>query len=358
MPSLLMRRAFHGIALSLVLAPGSAIAQELTLGSPGQTLFRARCASCHDAAAGSPEATRAPSREALRARSRESIVAALSIGGSMATMATGLTAVEKAALAAFLSPIAEPPADPNAGRCTTQPSSLPDPATLPRWNGWGVDASNARFQPAALAGLTARTVPKLTLKWAFGIPGASAVSAQPTVYAGRVFIGSENGTVYALDAATGCLYWQFKAAGGVRSAITVAPLSGSKPARYAAYFGDFRANVYAVDALTGDEIWSFKADDHVSARITGAPALNGGRLYVPVSSLEELPAALAVGCGDTMKHSGLRLEDDLVTRALQAKRQIDVLEIGAERFGKGAHVQHGLPAIESGGGAGAEDRTC
>ena len=266
-------------------------AQELSLGSPAQVLFRTRCASCHDTAAGSPEATRAPSREALRARSRESIIAALSTGGSMAPMATGLTAVEKASLAAFLSPIAEPPVDPNAGRCPTQPTSLPDPAKLPYWNGWGVDASNARFQPAALAGLSVWNVPKLTLKWAFGIPGASAVSAQPTVYAGRVFMGSENGTVYALDAASGCFYWQFTAAGGVRSAITIAPLAGSKPARFAAYFGDFKANVYAVDALTGEQIWSLRVDDHAAARITGAPALSSGRLYVPVSSLEELPAA-------------------------------------------------------------------
>jgi polyvinyl alcohol dehydrogenase (cytochrome) len=292
MSSRLTRLAFHSIALSLVFAgPRPALAQELSLASPGQTLFRARCASCHDAAAGSPEATRAPSREALRARSRASIVDTLSAGGSMAPMATGLTALEKAAIAAYLSPIAEPPVNADAGRCASQPASLPDPAKLPRWNGWGVDASNARFQPAALAGLTSRTVPKLTLKWAFGIPGASAVSAQPTVYAGRVFIGSENGTVYALDAASGCLYWQFKAAGGVRSAITVAPLAGSTPARYAAYFGDFRANVYAVDALTGEQIWSFKADEHAAARITGAPTLVGARLYVPVSSLEELPAA-------------------------------------------------------------------
>ncbi len=258
---------------------------------PGPSLYRAQCASCHDAAAGTPEATRAPSREALRARSRASIVTALSPGGSMAAMATGLTNVEREAIAAFLSPIADPPPDPTRGQCTVRPAALPDPAKLPQWNGWGNDPGNARFQSAAAAGLTARSVPKLTLKWAFGIPGATAVSAQPTVYAGRVFIGSETGVVYALDAATGCTYWQFKAPAGVRSAISVGPIAGSQPVRYAAYFGDFRANVHAVDVLTGEAIWSLKADDHAAARITGAPTLVNGRLYVPVSSLEELPGA-------------------------------------------------------------------
>jgi polyvinyl alcohol dehydrogenase (cytochrome) len=267
------------------------LAQEPALGSPGQTLYRARCASCHDAAAGSPESTRAPSREALREKSRDEIVAALSAGGSMAPMATGVTAVEKAAIAAYLSPIASAPADPTQGLCAARPAALPDPAGLPQWNGWGNDPTNARFQPAAAAGLTAGRVPKLTLKWAFGIPGATAVSAQPTVFAGRLFFGSENGTVYALDAATGCTHWQFKATAGVRSAVSVGPIAGGGPRRHAAYFGDFRANVYAIDALTGEQIWSLKVDEHPAARVTGAPTLVGGRLYVPVSSLEELPGA-------------------------------------------------------------------
>lgn len=267
------------------------LGQEPPLGTPGQVVYRQHCASCHDAAPGSAEASRAPSREALREKSRDMIVAALSAGGSMAPMATGLTAVEKAAVAAFLSPVASAPADPTAGRCAVQPDTLPDPARLPQWNGWGNDPTNARFQPAAAAGLTPRTVPRLALKWAFGIPGGTAMTAQPTVFAGRLFFGSESGVVYALDAATGCTYWQFKAAGGVRSAVSVGPVAGTRPVRYAAYFGDFRANVYAVDARTGDEIWRVKVEDHASARITGAPTLAEGRLYVPVSSLEELPGA-------------------------------------------------------------------
>lgn len=258
---------------------------------PGPTIYRLRCASCHDAAAGSPEASRAPSREALRARPRQAIVAAMSTGGSMAAMATGITAVEKDAIAAFLSPIAEPPADPTMGRCTTVPATLPDPAKLPQWNGWGNGPDNARFQSAAAAGLTSQRVPKLTLKWAFGVPGASAMSAQPTVFAGRLFFGSENGVVYAIDAATGCTYWQFKAPAGVRSAVSVGPIAGTNPVRYAAYFGDFRASVHAVDAATGEPIWSLKVEDHAAARITGAPTLVNGRLYVPVSSLEEVPGA-------------------------------------------------------------------
>lgn len=267
------------------------VAQELSLAGPGQAVYRERCASCHDAGAEAEAASRAPARATLAGLSREAIVAALSTGGSMAPLATGLTAVEKGAVAAFLSRGTVAAADPDAGRCRTPAPSATDPATLPQWNGWGNDLTNARFQPAAAAGLTAASVPRLALKWAFGIPGVVAVSAQPTVFGGRVLFGSEAGVVYALDAATGCVRWQFTAAAGVRSAISVGRLAGAGPARYAAYFGDFRANVYAVDLAIGQQIWSVRVDDHVAARITGAPALAAGRLYVPVSSLEELPGA-------------------------------------------------------------------
>ena len=209
----------------------------------------------------------------------------------MAPMATGMTAVERAAVAAFLSKTTAAVVDPDAGRCTTPAPPLSEAATLPQWNGWGNDPTNSRFQSAAAAGLTAQSVPRLTLKWAFGLPGVMVVSAQPTVFGGRVIVGSESGVVYALDAATGCVRWQFKAGAGVRSAAVVGRLAGDGPARYAAYFGDLRATVYAVDLATGEQLWSLKVEDHAWARITGGSTLFEGRLYVPVSSFEELPGA-------------------------------------------------------------------
>src|ERR1700726_1037707 len=88
-------------------------------------------------------------------------------------------------------------------------SRLTDPANGPAWNGWGVDTSNTRFQTEKAAGLTAAQVPNLKLKWAFGFPGAKSVWGQPTVAGGRVFLGVDTGSVYALDAATACVHWVF-----------------------------------------------------------------------------------------------------------------------------------------------------
>jgi hypothetical protein len=99
----------------------------------------------------------------------------------------------------------------NKPNTTLPPSALchdaaPMPAdgmTKPRWNGWGADSSQRRFQPAEMAHLTPSDVSKLKLKWAFELPAGRATVAQPTVMGGRIFIGTQAGKVYSLDANSG-----------------------------------------------------------------------------------------------------------------------------------------------------------
>src|SRR5580698_8470435 len=108
-------------------------------------------------------------------------------------------------LAALLLPIAPAAAQDAASmpnRCAAN-SGLGELGAKPSWNGWGAGISNTRRQSDAQ--LTEPRLSQLKLKWAFGIPGAKAVYGQPTVVAGRVFVGVDTGYVYSLDAATGCV---------------------------------------------------------------------------------------------------------------------------------------------------------
>jgi hypothetical protein len=84
----------------------------------------------------------------------------------------------------------------SAGAGCSNPTTFADPLSAPHWNGWGVDVSQRRFQPADMAQLGAQDVPRLKLKWAFGFPGANFAFAQPMVMGGRVLIGSSIGKVY------------------------------------------------------------------------------------------------------------------------------------------------------------------
>ena len=255
--------------------------------SPGQTLFEQNCASCH---VGPPVAERAPDLKVLMQLTPESVLAAMTTG-VMVEPALGLSDDEKRAIAEYLGgrPLDAKhsgSADSMSGHCPTNPP-LADPSAGPSWNGWSADRGNTRFATAKSAGLTARDVPQLKLKWAFGFPNGDTAFGQPTVAGGRIYIGSDIGYVYSLDAATGCVYWSFHAKSGVRTAPSVAPVKVKGVTKYAVYFGDQRANAYAVDAATGEELWTQNLSDHYTARITGAPSVYEGRVYVPIAATEE-----------------------------------------------------------------------
>jgi polyvinyl alcohol dehydrogenase (cytochrome) len=230
--------------------------------------------------------------DALRARAPEAIVEAL-MTGAMRAQGSRLSGPERRAVAEFVTGkrIGGDVTGADKGRCASPPSTGPirDFAVGPHWSGWSPSPTNTRLQPSDQAGLQAADVPRLALKWSFGFPDASVAWSQPTVADGRVFVGSQNGTVYALSAKTGCIYWTFSARGGVRTAIVVSPPRASSPALV--FFGDTAANAYALNADTGAVVWVRKVDDHPFARITGSPTFHEGRLYVPVSSYEEAQGA-------------------------------------------------------------------
>lgn len=251
----------------------------------GAVVYTRHCATCHDAQA----ASRAPSREQLKERSPERIIDALT-GGAMRYQGLSLSGAERRAVAEFLSerPVGTGTStDPAAGRCTA-PRPMPANALSGSgWNGWSPTLENSHFQPASAAGLTAGDVPKLTLAWAFGFADATSSWGQPTVVGGRLFVGSQNGQVYALDAKSGCVIWTYTAEGGVRSSVVVGPQRIGGRNVQAAYFSDQRGYAYGVDAQDGRMLWKKLVDPHPLIRLTGSVALHGTRLYVPTSSYEE-----------------------------------------------------------------------
>jgi polyvinyl alcohol dehydrogenase (cytochrome) len=255
----------------------------------GAVVFEQHCASCH----GNPSAaTPAPEVMSLWKMTAEAVYAAHADAPHASL--TGMTDNDWLEVAFYIgrrrvdiAKITDAKLMPN--QCPGN-SPIGDLAAKPLWNGWGNSLTNARFQSAKGAGLTAAQVPNLKLKWAFGFPGAEEVFGQPTVAGGRVFLGVDTGAVYSLDAETGCVYWSYQADAGVRTAISIGPVKGKGATKYGVYFGDIRANVYMLDASTGKEIWKVKVEDHPVAKITGAPTLYEDRLYVPVSSQEERTA--------------------------------------------------------------------
>lgn len=230
----------------------------------GATVFAERCAVCHSLPILSSLL------EQNRGRPPGFVVDALT-DGNMRRMGAGLDPASRRAVAEFFtgvrfdSPEAErrfevsPVCDEAHRRFDWRDRAYP---------AWGRTGHNLRSLPDG-DGIARADVPRLEVAWVVAFPESSQLRSQPTAAGGALFVGSHNGSVYALDQATGCTRWQFKAATEVRSAVTIdfAP-DGAAPPR--AVFGDRAANVYALDAETGRLLWKTVVDPHANAAITGS----------------------------------------------------------------------------------------
>jgi polyvinyl alcohol dehydrogenase (cytochrome) len=167
-----MKRSAWALAvLSAILSLAATSNAQTTKGA---VIFEDHCATCH----GNPSAaTASPEILSLWKMTPEAIYAAL--GGGPHTSLKGLTDNDLREVAFYLGrrkvdigKITDAKLMPNP--CPGN-SPIGNLSAKPLWNGWGNDISNARFQPAKGAGLTAEQVPNLKLKWAFGFPGADEV---------------------------------------------------------------------------------------------------------------------------------------------------------------------------------------
>lgn len=249
---------------------------------PGAALYGQYCASCH-----SGGIAKAPHLTFLEMLPPQSILKTMN-EGIMQSQSAELTQAQRRHVAEY---ITQSPADSAAAALAYAPACSDDrsldAAASPIAAGWGYDTR--RFSDQTQAGMTATDAPSLQLKWAYAYPGALRARSNPSVGFGAIFVGSQDGSVYALDLDTGCAHWRMQASAEVRTGIVLSPATESRPPL--ALFGDILARLYAVNALTGELVWSFKVDDHPSATLTATPALAEQRLIVNVSSLEVTAAA-------------------------------------------------------------------
>ena len=181
----------------------------------GEPLFQRHCASCHLG-----QVPKAPHKMFLQMMSPDAIEAAMN-QGVMRLQAVNLTADERRLVATYLGA--------TSGRTRKLHVARERPRTSTRGGNPPLEAGTCtRQHPLHLgrgAGLTAADLPQLELKWALAFPGALRARSQPSVAYGAVYVGSQDGTVYALDLDTGCVRWTYRARAEVRTSIVQEPLA-------------------------------------------------------------------------------------------------------------------------------------
>ena len=236
-------------------------------------LYAEHCIECHGRAAFSPAI-------GLLANLTAAEINKTLWSGSMQMYADGIEDGHRWAIAKWIAS-QKPNKDTRASgvaECGKSAPLKPDPDR--DWAGLGRDLGFTRHVPDN--GLTAARVQGIRLKWAVAFPIVHAFNGAGnpvSVVGDRLFVGNFNQWVYSLDANTGCAHWTYRADFRVRSNVAVAD--------GVAVFGDLMANVYAVDAESGKLLWRAKADWTAGSRITGNLTAHGGRVYVPLSSIQE-----------------------------------------------------------------------
>jgi len=249
----------------------------------GAALYKERCASCHDSPQG-----RVPSFSEIKKMTGEAIYAALT-NGVMKSQTRGLSTQEVLSLLVYIAPTGDAGAKPTFEKnCTPNaPGKLDASAWGGPWGGWAPSVTNSRYQDPKGAGLAASDVPRLKLKWAFNLGAVTMARGQPAVAGNRVFTTTLAGDVYALDAASGCIYWAFKASAGIRSGVALGDAGGDANSVPAIFFGDRSAVMYALNAESGELLWKTRPVEHQLASSSATPQFYKGVIYQGFSSIEE-----------------------------------------------------------------------
>jgi len=306
----------------------------------GAKIYQEHCGQCHASGA-----LRIPTKTDLQRHTSAGILRTLETG-AMKTQAASLTPEQRNAVAQWLG--ANAPVALDASRLANTCKGTPNGKKSSSWTTWGGGLENWRFANQEAAGLSAPDVPKLKLKWAFGVPNATDMRSQSAVYNGRVFFAADT-NLYSLDAATGCTYWATELPAPIRSGISVGTVGG----KTAVFLGDFSGQVQAIDANSGASLWNVHLDPHFATMATATPVFHQDRLYVATASFEVVVVAAPNYVCCTFRGSVMAL-DAVSGKTLWKTYTIDqpaqpgpALKSGAKSMGPSGAAVWSSPTIDS-----------
>jgi PQQ-dependent dehydrogenase (methanol/ethanol family) len=141
---------------------------------------------------------------------------------------------------------------------------------------------------SSLNQINASNVKNLQAQWAVQMPGDSLVEGVPIVVDGIMYATGQPGQVFALDARTGRTIWTYQ-----RRQKVVNPYESNRYCRGVAilgnrlFFGTLDAALVALDARTGAQLWETQVANTMEGySITGAPLIVNGKVITGVAGGE------------------------------------------------------------------------
>jgi polyvinyl alcohol dehydrogenase (cytochrome) len=249
---------------------------------PGEGVYLANCASCHD----NSELTKSPSKETLT-RMSPGMIAYAMVSGKMSQQAAHLTSGQISEVASYLSRSAgSSDAWIDAMMCPAD-RRVPSLAAEPTVAGFGFDRENTRTLSYSDAGLTADDLKDMKVAWVIAWPEMVTMRSQPAVVGSTLFtpVGESKNRMFALDvsAEQPCIQWTYQANRVLRSSAGYGVREDGRKIVLVADYGGF---VHMVDALTGKLIWETHIGLSASSIGSSTPVLVGDKVYAASSQYE------------------------------------------------------------------------
>lgn len=170
------------------------------------------------------------------------------------------------------------------GMPTSAQEATPVLPTDDAWPLYGRDTFGTRTSTTGV--IASHNVTSLAPLWEVEVKGP--VSATPVIAGGVAYVGSYDGSLYAVDLSSGESLWVYETGAAVPEPNLQIPLGITGSAAVTdttVYVGDAAAVVHAIDLSSGEARWSTVVDDQPNASIWSSPVVVGGTLYVGVASV-------------------------------------------------------------------------
>jgi quinohemoprotein ethanol dehydrogenase len=167
------------------------------------------------------------------------------------------------------------------------PAGVDMPAALlangENWPSGGRDYSEQHFSP--LKQINAGSIGRLGLAWSLELEGEHSLEATPLAIDGVLYFSGQAAAVYAVDAIKGTVLWKFDPESGRRDPTRIRyALPVNRGVSYAngkIFVGTIDGRLIALDAKTGAVKWDKLTIDKSSKRtITGAPRAYGNKVLI------------------------------------------------------------------------------
>jgi quinohemoprotein ethanol dehydrogenase len=186
-----------------------------------------------------------------------------------------------AGLAAVGAPSAASDAAASAGNVSEQ-RVLAEAPSGRNWLVLGGNFGSQHYSP--LKQISDKNVGHLGLSWVLDLDSPMGLSTEPIVVDGVIYATASLDRIYAVDAASGHVLWQYDPhvrLNVMRNSWAARTNRGVAVWRGKVYFGTGDCRLFALDAASGRKLWdSPVCVDTTQTGITGAPTVGDGKVYI------------------------------------------------------------------------------